>query len=124
MSKRILIVYSPMGDLNSHVEKEYMWHELMKEYSSLATTRTILTQSKKLVEFEDGTVLEMVQAGDVRGRRFTHLYVSESLVRMNNSFIENISPSFLPFAKERSERIVIFSFENGIGLNTKTYKGE
>lgn len=98
-----------MGDLDNLVEKERMWHEIIKEYGDMPTTRAILTQSKKLIEFEDGTVIEMVQAGDIRGKRFTHLYVSENLLKIHGRFLEYVEDNFLPFAKSKNERTKVFS---------------
>lgn len=118
--KKILITYLNDGSINSHAEKEAMWFKVTSEYNHLAKTRVISTMSKKLIEFEDGTIIEMLPVGNIRGHRATHVYASKSLensnlmtVAMATVIVSGRQGSFDLEGKSRDERFKVFSMENG-----------
>lgn len=116
--KKILITYLNTGELKSHMEKEAMWFKLTSEYGHLAKTRVISMSTKKLVEFEDGTIIEMIPVNNIRGVRATHVYASSNLVGEMQTLammavMEEGNLKFDTEGKTRRERFKTFSTVDG-----------
>ena len=118
MKKKILITYFNNGDIFDKAVTERMWNEIMYEYSSLAKTREIVIPHKRLVEFEDGTVVEMLPLQNIRGYRATHVYASQNVVGQltviaEMAIVEDGYTTFDTEGKSRRERFKTFGVFDG-----------
>ncbi|MFS0905851.1 hypothetical protein AB3N02_22770 [Priestia aryabhattai] len=124
-TKKILIVYSDDNRMESAVEREFMWKLMMDKYSHLETDATIMTPSKRMVTYTDGTVIEILPIYSTSGHKHTHVYVSQALLHMagGKKLVNRLAEGFIATDKfSREESFMVFDFVQGQGLEVKTYE--
>lgn len=122
MAKKILIVHGSDKRMETAIEKEFMWKLTLQKYQHLAVTRNIELPNKRLVEYEDGTVVEMLPALSATGKRLTHLYVAKSVVDLDASgkLMSHFSQT-IP-VELREENISVFEFVKDQGITVESWK--
>jgi hypothetical protein len=118
-NKRILIIFMNNGSMESIVEKEFMWKTITGKYGE--AVKTIETQNKRVKEFADGTVVELLTANNIRGKRFTEVYVAKSM--LSKELVYVISMGLMEFENNSRNNIMEFSFNRENGIEITEYKG-
>jgi hypothetical protein len=122
--KRHLIVYVNDNRMETTVEKEFLWKTLLEENEKKVKVREINVPSRRLVEYEDGTVIEMIPVVSANNRKHTHLYVARSIFMLKNyeNFMNNMIQNSLKYEEEDvSERVGIFHFDQSQGFIIRPY---
>lgn len=122
--KRHLIVYVNDNRMETTVEKEFLWKTLLEENEKKVKVREINVPSRRLVEYEDGTVIEMIPVVSANNRKHTHLYVARSIFMLKNyeNFMNNMIQNSLKYSEEDvSERVGIFHFDQAQGFIIRPY---
>ena len=117
MSKRILVTFMNNGDLKNSMEAQAMWFKLQSLYGHLAKTRVIAMPHKKLIEYEDGTVIEFLPLSQTQGKRVHELYIHESAPLHIKTYMRN-------FVIGNSANDIKVYGKDDLGLTVKTFKGE